>query len=149
MDQFIVRRSQKRMPGLAAKPVSVDHALRMLDAESHGKRLGLEIDPPPVQHLEGIPGAVAHRQDDVLRRQDLPAFQNDAPKLPVLDHQVIHPGLKPNLRPQPQKLGPHGFHHFDQTERPHVGFVDVENLRRRPRLDEFFENLPGSVSPGP
>ena len=49
--------------------------LPLLDADAHGKGLGLHGDAPAVEHLKGVPGGVAGAEDQLPAGQGIGPFR--------------------------------------------------------------------------
>ena len=139
--QLIVGGAQARVPGLGSQPGAVNQHLGMLNAKANGKGLGLHVDAPVVEHLKGIAGAVAHRQHHMVAGDVLAAGQGHPAHLAAIDINIIDPTLKPNFAAQGFDGGPQVLHDFDQAIGANVGFVDVQDLRSRPGLDQLRQHL--------
>src|SRR5690606_40550640 len=85
------------MAGVLAQPGLVDHALRMLDAKTHGKGLGLHEYALTVQHAEGIAGTVAQRQNHMATADRFAIGQHHAFELAVGDQQIGHLAFEAHL----------------------------------------------------
>ena len=108
--------------------------LAVLDADPHGKGLGLHGNPGLVQHLEGIPCAMARRQHHRPHRQTVrplpcPDVQPRQDAIPAL--QSLQPVAEAHLRPQRQQLLPQVFQCDVQHIRPHMGLGIRQNTLRR------------------
>jgi hypothetical protein len=64
--QLVVGGAEDLVAGVGAEAGLVDQRLRVLDAEADREGLGLDINALFVQHLEGVAGAVADGQHDVV-----------------------------------------------------------------------------------
>src|SRR5574343_506098 len=108
---------------------------------------GLHVHAAGMQHLEGVAGAVAQRDDHVRGGDLLAGFQRQAPNAApigaVLDVQVGHLLLEADLAAQALDLGAHLDDHADQPEGTDVRLADVEDLLRRAGLDELGQHLAG------
>ena len=115
--------------------------LAVLDADPHGKGLGLHGDSGLVQHLECIPCAVTRRQHHRPHRQTIrlplgPDVQPRQDALPAL--QSLQPVAEAHLRPQRQQLLPQVFQCDVQHIRPHMGLGIRQNTLRRTASHQFL-----------
>ena len=89
--QLIVCRAERRIVRKRAVLRLVDGFLQMLDANAHRKRLRLHGNAEPVQHAEGVSGAVTGRKNEMAARKRLLAgliFIAHAADRAVLQHDV-------------------------------------------------------------
>ena len=76
--------------------------LPLLNADAHGKGLGLHGNAPAVQHFKGVPGRMAGTENQVLARErvgSLGAGDCDFPQRTVPDIQIGELALKAEVRP--------------------------------------------------
>jgi hypothetical protein len=132
MHQLVICRTEQRVAGVDAETRLIDQRLRVLDAKADREGLGLHADAGPVQHLEGVAGAVTERQNDLIGAQFLAGrASRRAPA--AFDLQAGHPLLETDLAAEPFDLVAHVLDHADQPESADVRFADVEDLRRERR----------------
>ena len=121
----------------------------MLDARADGKRLGRHGNAQFVQHGEGVAGAVADGEDDVLRLH-LHGFAsmdaNRAAHLTVFDMQAGQPRFKEHFPAQAHDLLPDGAHHSGKAVRAHVGARFPEDLLRRAEAGQRFQHFAAVAS---
>ena len=118
------------MPRILPVLGGVHVPLAVLDADPHGEGLGLHGDPGLVQHLEGIPCAVARRQHHRPHRQTVcplscPDVQPRQNAIPAL--QSLQPVAEAHPRPQRQQLLPQVLQGNVQHIRPHMGLGIRQN----------------------
>ena len=77
MYQLVIRRTEQRIARILAIARTVDQRLRMLDAKADRERLGLNINPPLVQHLKGVARAVADCEHQMIGGDAVAIVQND------------------------------------------------------------------------
>ncbi|KFB72302.1 MAG: hypothetical protein AW09_002510 [Candidatus Accumulibacter phosphatis] len=147
MHQLVVGGTEQRVAGVWPETRLIDQCLRVFDAQADREGLGLHEHAGSVQHREGVAGAVAECQDDLLGAQLLAARQCHATYSAVFDVQAADALLKTDFAAELFDLATHLFDHADQPEGADVRFADVENLRRGAGLDEFHQHL-APVVPG-
>ena len=150
MGQLIVSRAQIGMFGRGAEPRIVDQGLGMLDAKADGERLGLDIDAPIIEHLEGVAGAVADGQDHMIGQQVFTAFQHHAAYLALaggvgIDQEVHDLVLKPIFPAQFLDRLAQALDHRNQSEGANMGMGLGEDFWRRTGLDELGQDLAAKV----
>ena len=123
--KLVVRRTQERVARAPAKPRHIDQGLRVLDPKADRERLGLNVHPAAVQHLERIAGAVPHGQHHMIRRDPRTTGQHHAANPPRavsagFNIQVRHTALKPVLTAQGLDRRPHVLNHLDEPKRADV-----------------------------
>ena len=146
MGQAVGRRAQVRMAGARAVARPVDPALRMLDADADGKRLGLDMDAARVQHLEGRPGAVADRQDDMVGLEEAAVRQVKAAQAlasagQAVERDVVDPRLPAVFAAQLLDLPAQALDHGDQPEGADMRVGFPQDVVGRARGDELFQHL--------
>ena len=142
--QLVVRRAQRRMIGRRAVLGAVDHRLAMLDARADGEGLARHGHVQPVEHFEGVPGAVAHGENHVVREQRAPALgalQHRARDAAVLDFKADQLCLKADRAAQREDLPAQIAHHLTQMIGAHVGLGHEENLLRRAHAMEGLQHM--------
>ena len=147
--QLVVGGAEQRMAGvLLAEPGAIDHALRMLDAKADRERLGLHRHAALVQHGEGVAGAVAEGEHDLVGAQLLGACfgacaarDRQAANPAGLDPQVDDARAEADLAAEALDLGAHLLDHADQPEGADVRLGDVGDLLGRAGLDELLDHL--------
>ena len=122
---------------------AVHRFLFMLDARADGEGLLLHGHARRIEHLEGIPGAVADGQHQLLRRLDCAADLR-ADELSALEAQARELRLEAHLAAQPQDLQPQVLHHRAQVIRADVGLGLIQNLLRRAHAHEGLQHLPAA-----
>ena len=123
----------------------IDQGLRMFNAHTDGKRFGLDINTPVVQHLKRIPCAVTDRKHHMIGCDPLTIGQHHAAHLPLVEFDVVDPTLEADLAAQRGDAGTHVFHHGHQPESADVGLADIKYFGRRTSLDEFGQYLAAKV----
>ena len=116
----------------------------MFDARADGKRLGRHGHAQLVQHGEGVAGAVADGEDDVLRLHlhgCASAHAGRAAHAAIFDQQARQPRLKEHFPAQAHDLLPDGAHHGGQAVRAHVRARFPENLLRRAEAGQRFQHF--------
>ena len=116
----------------------------MFDARADGKRLGRHGHAQLVQHGEGVAGAVADGEDDVLRLHLHGFASADAGRAAhaaVFDQQAGQPRLKEHFPAQAHDLLPDGAHHGGQAVRAHVRARFPQNLLRRAEAGQRFQHF--------
>ena len=144
--QLVVGRAQQRVARVPSPARAVDEPLRMFDAKSDRKGLGLDVHAARVQHLEGVARTVSERQHHVVGAQRVGRAASmveylEAANLAVFDQHVGHALLEADLAAERDDLLAHAFDHLHQLEGADVRVRDVEDLGRRAGLDEFFHHL--------
>ena len=109
--------------------------LPVLDADAHGKGLGLHGDAPAVEHLKGVPGGVAGAEDQLAAGQGvgaLPGRSTVMPRrAPSRMSRSVRLAFKPDVRTQVQQLPPQVLQGDVEVVRAHMGLgVDEDVLRR-------------------
>ncbi len=144
MDQPVVGRTEQRMAGAWPEAGAIDQRLRMLDPKADRERLGVEVNATRVQHLEGVAGAVAGRENDVLggdRFGRRAGRDREAAQGAGFDLEIDDPAAEPDLAAEALDLGAHLLDHADQAEGADVRLGDEADLFRRAGADEFVEHL--------
>ena len=122
---------------------AIDHPLGMFNAHAHGKGLLGHSCAQIVDHLKGIPGAVAHGQDHILRIQHVLARavrQHGARHPAFTEPQARQPGFKPHVAAQDDDLLPDTAHHAFQIVRADMGLGFPQDFLRRARAPEFLQH---------
>ena len=119
------------MAGVLAQTGLVDHALRMLDAETDGKRLGFDMHALAMQHTEGVAGAVTQGQHHMAAAKCLAIGQHHAFELAILDHEIGDPGLEAYLAAEGDDFLAHRGNHAGKAEGADMRLADVHDLFRR------------------
>ncbi len=148
--QLVIRRAQRRMPRRRAVLGAVDPRLQVLDARADGEGLAGEARALPVQHLEGLPGAVAHGEDHGVRREGVRALRSlqfRAGDRAVLDFQPRQQGLEAHVAAQGDDLLPQRAHDGLQVIGAHVGLCLPEDRLRRARAAERLQHGPAARVP--
>ena len=146
MHQLVIRRTQKRIASIGAKTRAVNHALRVFNAHTDGKGLGLHGNTMRLQHGEAIACAMAKGEYRVVRFNHLSALKHKAAQVARtigagFDDQVIHPRTKAIFTAQGFDLRTDMFHHGNQPKRADMRLGDIENLLRRAGLHKFRQHL--------
>jgi len=144
--QLVVGRAQDGVAGVGAETCLVDQALRVFDAVADRKGLGFHVHAAFMQHREGVAGAVAQRQHDMVRPDLLAVLQGDTADVAILDLDVGDVLLEADFAAQRHDVGTDLFDHADQAEGANVRFAHVQDLFGRAGLDEFGEHLAGQVA---
>jgi|GEM_PF-4971519 len=131
------------MAGVLAQTGLVDHALRMLDAETDGKRLGFDMHALAMQHTEGVAGAVTQGQHYMAAAKCLAIGQHHAFELAIVDHEIGDPGLEAYLAAEGDDFLAHRGNHAGKAEGADMRLADVHDLFRRAGADEFVHHLAG------
>ena len=143
MRQRIGRRAQIRVAGAGAEHRPIDPRLRMLDAEADRERLGLDMDPPLIERLEGVARRMADGEDHVVGLQGLAGVQAHAPDGASIQIDVRDPVLEPVFPAQGLDLLAHGLDHGHQAEGADVRMGVSQDLLRRPGRDKLMQHLAG------
>ena len=149
--QGVGRRAEVRVAGAGAEAGLVDPALRMLDPEADGEGLGLYVDAAGVQHLEGVAGAVAHRQHHVVGGERVAGGEAKAPHAPRavgarLDLEVVDPAAEAVFAAEGLDGSAHRLDHGHEAEGADVGVGLGQDLGRRAGLDELGQDLAAEVT---
>ena len=140
---------------MAAPAGLVDHALRVLDAHTNGKRLGLHGHATAVQHDKGVARTVAQRHDGVARVQGVALaraqvfYLQPGELLATGDgrkQHIAHALLKADLAAQRDDLLADVFHHLDQLEGADVRVCGVQDVGGCACMDEFINDLAAQVA---
>ena len=120
----------------------IDHLLRVLHTNAHGKSFCFHIDPPIFHQGKGISGAVPHRHDK--NRSGNPGFVID---LDFLNFLIFYEQIG-NLTIK-MESSPHIFNLFseigdnlNQQIRSQVGFVIVQNFSGSASLHKKLQYFP-------
>src|SRR6185369_9623431 len=148
--ELVVGGAEQRMAGRGAEAGAVDQRLRVLDADADREGLGFDIDAVVEQHLEGVAGAVADGEHDMLGGDAFAAGQHHAANLAVaggvaFDLDFLDLGPEAHFAAEFENVGAHLLDHADQPEGADVRLVDEEDFLRRAGLDEFLEHLAAVV----
>ena len=141
MHQLVIGGAQDRIAGIRPEAGSVDQRLRMLDPKAQRKRLGFQVHPTRIQHLESITRAVADCQHHMVAGDILASLQRHAANPSVGDVEILDLALEAKFTTQFLDRGAHLFYHLHQAECADVRLADVQDFRRRVGLDEFHQDL--------
>ena len=144
VDQLVLGGAQPRMAGRLPPAGPVDQGLGMLDPHPDRKGLRLHGHAEAVQHREGVPGAVARRQDQMVAGDGRAVGQPHARQAPlgsVPQQQLDHVLTETDLAPQGLDPGPQPAHHRGQLEGADVGVVQGEDLRIGPGRHQLLQHL--------
>ena len=158
VDELVVGSTEPRVAGLRAPARAVDQALRVLDAQPDGERLGLDRDAGVAQHRERVARAVPRREDDVFggeRRAVVEDDAGDAPRSPSVgvvcaaahgvgvrvEHEADDPAAEAHVAAERDDLGAHLLDHRHQAERADVRLGDPGDLVGRAGGDELGDHL--------
>ncbi len=129
----------------------VNVRLPVLDAHPHRQGLGLQGHPGGVEHLEGVPGAVAQGQRHVVRRQAAgalrPLYIQGTDPVP-LQRQTRQAAAEADVAAQLQELPPEAGQGAAQVVRAHVGLGVPEDGLRRAVGGQGLQNEPMAHVPG-
>ncbi len=139
--QLVVGGAEFRVAGVLAQPGLVDHALRVFDAETDGKRLGLDEHALAMQHAHGIAGAVPQRQHHMATLDRLAAGQHYAFELAIVDHEIGHFALEAHFAAEGDNLLAHGRDHTGEPEGADVRLAHIHDLGRCAGTNELVHNL--------
>ena len=134
------------MPGALAEARAVDPALRMLDPHADREGLGLDMHAAPVEHLEGRPGAVPHREHDMigLEKAAVMQVQPAHPLVPVrhaLELEIVDSRLPAIFAAQRLDRRPHALDHGDEAEGADMRMRFPQYVVGRAGLDELLQHL--------
>ena len=107
--------------------------LPLLDADAHGKGLGLHGHAPGVEHFKGIPGGVAGAQHQMAAGEGIgagPAGDGDGGQRTVFDGQVGELAFKADVRPQRKQVFPQVLEGDVEIVGADVGLGVDENVLR-------------------
>ena len=124
--QLVIRRGQSRV--FLSVLGKINAALGMLNPHAHGKRLGLHGHALVLQHLEGIPGAVANGQHGAVAGNHRSVCQLHAGELVVFHLQAGDLGPEPDFASQLLNPLPQVLHHCQQHVGAHMGLGIVEDV---------------------
>ena len=138
LHQLIIRRGQRRI--LTAVLRQIHHSLGMFDPHAHGKGLCLHGNALLLQLQEGIPGAVADGQDDMIRFDLLAFFGHQACHTAIVGGDGCQLGIEPNLTAQGNDPLANVLHHRQQHIRAHMGFRVKEDILPGARCHKLLQN---------
>ncbi len=139
--QFVVGCPQLWVSRVPSQSGAVDQRLRVLDSKADRERLRLDEYTPPVQHAEGVAGAVPERQHHMPAVQRFAVVQDDACDPSVVEEQVDHLVFEPDFPAQRDDLFADRRHHPREPERSDVGLADVQNLFGRAGANELLHDF--------
>jgi hypothetical protein len=128
--QLVVGGTEQRVAGKFAEARAVDQGLRMFDAHTDRKRLGLDMHAALLQHAEAVAGAVADRQYNVAGGNGFAIRQAQRAQLAVCNLDILDARTEADFAAQRLDLGAHRLDHGHQLEGADVGFADVKDLGR-------------------
>src|SRR5215471_7699886 len=150
VDKLVISGADQRVACVAPEARAIDHGLWVLDANADGKRLLLHCDATSHHRVERIPGAIAHCENDMLRRDLLPVGEDQAREAALAacraDVEIDHLRFEPLLPAQFQDRLADVLDHRYQTERAYMRLADVEDFVRCARCHEFGEHFAPDVS---
>ena len=124
---FVFGRRQPQLPPRPAVLGNVNHILWMLDPHTDGKWFLFHGDAAFMEHAEGIPRTVAHRQNQRLTGNFcqiifllaviLQIADGNGPNTARLQMDRFQSGIKPHFTAQTDDLLPDVFHHNPQQVR--------------------------------
>ena len=137
LDQLVVR-GRQGPPGSAILG-SVYGFLPVLNADAHGKGLGLHGHPLGQQAFEGIPGTVADGKNRLGARNLLPGGQHHPGEPVPVQRQPLHLAAKANLPSQTDDPPTQILDHLQQYVRAHVGLGIKKDILPRPRRHKLLQ----------
>ena len=150
VDQFVVGGPQHGWPAKApkrARSIS-DWGCSMRAPMENG--LASIMDAAPVQHGEGVAGAVADGQDDVVGVDLLAAGQRQAADVAVgVQLDVLDARAEAVFAAQGLDLGADALDDGDQAEGADMGFAGGKDFFRRAGFDEFGQQFARRGGAGP
>ena len=117
----------------------IDGRLAVLDADTHGKGLGLHGKPRLIQHFKGVTGAVTQGQEHMAGGQviGLPVLADgDGADRAVLYPYMLQPGVEAYVRPGRLQLLPQGLQGDVELVGAHVGLGIGQNGIRCAAADQ-------------
>ena len=121
----------------------IDGRLAVLDADTHGKGLGLHGKPRLIQHFKGVTGAVTQSQEHMAGGQviGLPVLADgDGADRAVLYPYMLQPGVEAYVRPGRLQLLPQGLQGDVELVGAHVGLGVGQNGIRCAAADQRLQN---------
>ncbi len=146
MYQLVIRSPQQFIARVLAETGGVDQRLRMFDAKADGKRLGFDVNAPPVDHLEGIARAVSDRQHQMISCNALAACEYHAAHSAIDDLDVIDPAFEADFATQLPDGFAHFFDHADQAKSTDMRVADIEDFLGSAGLDEFVQHFAAQMA---
>ena len=150
MAEAIIGSTQRLKTCKVAKSRPIDQRLRVFDPHTDRKWLGLEIDALGVQPSKHVPGAMAHRQNHLIRRDPRAVLGQNrrhattATRLAKFKSSDL--GLKAIFPAQRLNRRPHPLHHTHQPKGANVGVGFGENFRWGTRNDELLQDFPAKMA---
>ena len=137
LDQLVVRWRQG--PPGAAILGSVYVFLPVLNADTHGKGLGLHGHPLGQKAFEGIPGAVADGKDRLGTGNGFSGGQDHPGEPAPVQRQSLHLAAKADLASQADDPPAQILDHLQQYIRAHVGLGIKQDILPCPRRHKLLQ----------
>src|SRR5699024_9080710 len=142
--KFVGGREQMDIARLKPVLALVDHLLGMFEAKSHSEILCFHMHTRALEHLKGVPGAVADSQHPIPAEKSL-LSRSKARKGSVLDQKSVHTGLKAHLSAQTTDFLPDTGYNADEKIRSDMGFLIPQDMFRRSETHKSLQDK--AVSP--